>query len=42
MFLALTAAISTKVAVEMFCTGAGAAITLLCTGTKLNRRKKKK
>ena len=28
-----------KVAVEMFAKGAGTAITLLCTGTKLRKRK---
>lgn len=32
-------ALTTKVAVEMFATGAGTAITLLCTGTKLWKRK---
>lgn len=32
-------ALTTKVAVEMFATGAGTAITLLCTGTKLRKRK---
>ena len=31
--------LTTKVAVEMFATGAGTAITLLCTGTKLSKRK---
>lgn len=36
---ALVAAITTKAAIEMFATGAGAAITLLCTGTKLRKRK---
>lgn len=31
----LIMALTTKVAVEMFATGAGTAITLLCAGTKL-------
>lgn len=35
----LIMALTTKVAVEMFATGAGTAITLLCTGTKLRKRK---
>lgn len=35
----LIAAITTKVAVEMFATGAGAAISLLCTGSALRRGK---
>ena len=35
----LIAAVTTKVAIEMFATGAGTAITLLCTGSKLRKRK---
>ena len=35
----LIMALTTKVAVEMLATGAGTAITLLCTGTKLRKRK---
>lgn len=35
----LIMALTTKVAVEMFATCAGTAITLLCTGTKLRKRK---
>ena len=35
----LTMAITTKVAVTMFLKGAGAAITLLCTGSALRKRK---
>lgn len=35
----LIMALTTKVAVEMFAKGAGTAITLLCTGTKLRKRK---
>lgn len=31
--------LTAKVAVEMFAKGAGTAITLLCTGTKLRKRK---
>ena len=31
--------LTAKVAVEMFVKGAGTAITLLCTGTKLRKRK---
>ena len=38
MFLA---AVSTKTAITMFAQGAGAAITLLCTGSKLSKRKRK-
>ena len=37
---ALTMAITTKVAVTMFLKGAGAAITLLCTGSALHKRKR--
>ena len=36
----LIAAITTKVAVEMFATGAGAAISLLCTGSALRKKRK--
>lgn len=38
---ALTMAITTKVAVTMFLKGAGAAITLLCTGSAVRNRKRK-
>ena len=31
--------LAAKVAVEMFAKGAGTSITLLCTGTKLRKRK---
>lgn len=40
MIFALTACTS-SVAIEMFVSGSAAAITLLCTGTKLKRRHKK-
>lgn len=40
MIFALTA-YSSSVAIEMFVAGATSAITLLCTGTKLKRRKRK-
>ncbi len=35
----LIATLTTKAAIEMFTAGASAAITLLCTGSKLRRRK---
>lgn len=38
---ALTMAITTKVAITMFLKGAGAAITLLCTGSAVRNRKRK-
>ena len=39
MIFALTAC-TTGVAIEMFVAGAASAITLLCTGTKMKRRRK--
>ena len=38
---ALTMAITTKLATTMFLKGAGAAITLLCTGSAVRKRKRK-
>ncbi len=37
----LTMAITTKLATTMFLKGAGAAITLLCTGSAVRKRKRK-
>lgn len=39
---ALTMAITTKVATSMFIKGAGAAITLLCTGSALHKKSRKR
>lgn len=39
MILGLIKALESKAAIEMFLTGATAAITLLCTGTKVRRRR---
>lgn len=38
---ALAMAITTKAATSMFIKGAGAAITLLCTGSAVRKRKRK-
>ena len=38
---ALTMAITSKLATAMFLKGAGAAITLLCTGSVVRKRKRK-
>lgn len=39
---ALVMAITTKVATTMFLKGAGAAITLLCTGSALHKNSRKR
>ncbi len=39
MFLSLVAAITTKLATEMFLSGAAASITFLCAGTRVRKRK---
>ena len=39
MILSLVAAITTKLATEMFLSGAAASITFLCAGTKVRKRK---
>lgn len=39
MILSLVAAITTKVATEMFLSGAAASITFLCAGTRARKRK---
>ena len=39
MILSLVTAITTKVAVEMFLSGAAASVTFLCVGTKAGKRK---
>lgn len=39
MILSLVAAITTKVATEMFLSGAASSITFLCVGTKAGKRK---
>lgn len=39
MILSLVTAITTKVATEMFLSGAAASITFLCVGTKVGKRK---
>lgn len=39
MLIALTTGLTAKLAIEMFTAGASAAITLLCTGTKVRKRK---
>ena len=39
MFLSLVAAITTKLATEMFLSGAETSITFLCAGTRVRKRK---
>ena len=39
MFLGLIASITTKLAIEMFMSGAAASISLLCVGSKVKKRK---
>jgi len=39
--LGLLAAITTETAISMFCSGAGAAITLLCAGSEIKKRRRK-
>lgn len=39
MFVGLMAGLTAKVAIEMFTAGASAAITLLCTGSKIRRKR---
>ena len=38
--LGLLAAITTETAISMFCSGAGAAITLLCAGSEIKKRRR--
>lgn len=40
MFFGLVAGLTTKAAIEMFTAGASAAITLLCSGSVLKRKKR--